>query len=135
MVGSVVQRFRRKRGMTQEDLAVAVGITQPQVSRLELDQWEAPREVLIRIAEELSAPQILTEAVRNSEMMRAAMAMLGIRPSTDAIFKLLEDITSEVVAIHKLAHGGANYPLIKERADRLAELSHLLQMIIPLPHD
>lgn len=54
MIGKRVRQLREIRGMTQTELAKAVGVGQSHISDIELDQDVPSMRVVIRLAEALS---------------------------------------------------------------------------------
>lgn len=53
-VGDAILMFRKMRGMTQEDLAKAVGISRPQVSNIEANRSDTSVSTLLSFANALS---------------------------------------------------------------------------------
>jgi|SRR5215813_10173463 len=64
-VGKHLQRLRTSRGLTQEQLAVNVGLSQTFVTRLELGQYDPTLSTLVRLAKALrvSVTDLLGESV------------------------------------------------------------------------
>lgn len=55
MKGDTLQRLRRLRGMTQQDLADSAGVHQVSIARLERDKQNAGPHTMARLAKALGA--------------------------------------------------------------------------------
>ena len=55
-MGAVIRRYRRSRGLTQEDLAERIGVQRPLISKYENDSIEPSLKRLRRIADVLEVP-------------------------------------------------------------------------------
>ncbi len=67
-LGKQLQRLRTRRGMTQEQLAVHVGLSRTFVTRLELGQYDPTLNTLVRLAKTLrvSVTELLGESMSAS---------------------------------------------------------------------
>lgn len=55
-IGATVRQLRTAQGKTSTDLAKKVGVSQPQISRLEIGQQGFRSEILMKIAKALKVP-------------------------------------------------------------------------------
>ena len=67
-LGKQLQRLRTRRGLTQEQLAVNVGLSRTFVTRLELGQYDPTLSTLVRLAKTLrvSVTELLGESMSAS---------------------------------------------------------------------
>jgi transcriptional regulator with XRE-family HTH domain len=67
-LGNQLQRLRTRRGLTQEQLAVNVGLSQTFITRLELGQYDPTLSTLVRLAKALrvSVADLLGESMSAS---------------------------------------------------------------------
>ena len=67
-LGKQLQRLRTRRGLTQEQLAVHVGLSRTFVTRLELGQYDPTLNTLVRLAKTLrvSVTELLGESMSAS---------------------------------------------------------------------
>ena len=67
-LGKQLQRLRTRRGLTQEQLAVNVGLSRTFVTRLELGQYDPTLSTLVRLAKALrvSVTDLLGESMSGS---------------------------------------------------------------------
>lgn len=67
-LGKQLQRIRTRRGLTQEQLAVHVGLSRTFVMRLELGQYDPTLSILVRLAKTLrvSVTELLGESMSAS---------------------------------------------------------------------
>jgi len=126
-VGQRIKFYRERANMRQIDLARAVNSNQRTISRLEKDDVKS-RTVLVRIARLFDAPDILTTAVRGSELMSNAMDMLGYTATTRAD-PLVNALKFELENLEQCLAGDGTTAI--EVADRIANLAYALQLIIP----
>jgi transcriptional regulator with XRE-family HTH domain len=70
--GKLVRASRKKRGMSQDDLAEAIDVSQPTISVWELDRWNVPRSKIGPLAHILGIPrEKMVEAIDRTEFPTA----------------------------------------------------------------
>ncbi len=128
-VGQLIRKYRNKQGLSQIQLAAKTGLTQKTISQFESDDMES-RDSLVRIAEALVAPEILTAAIRGSVLMQRALQMMGYDSSHDEIESLVQMAQQEIDGLRQnLEHEPR---AAKLHAERLADLAQALQLLIPI---
>ena len=102
-VGARIRSLRRARGMTQDDLAIACGVSRSAVAQWETDRAGQLRGNITRIAEALDASieHLLQGAPPTASATGDELAMLRLYRSCDP-----EDRAFLLRTAHKLARHG-----------------------------
>ncbi|MDH6135451.1 transcriptional regulator with XRE-family HTH domain [Kitasatospora sp. MAA4] len=93
--GRLVVRLRNRRGVGRAELAARVGISVPDLERLETGQWLPDRDTLMRLAEQLDLPlrtcnELLTSAGHPAPYAETAVQeprMAGLRAMLDHVLR------------------------------------------------
>lgn len=124
----IIKRMRLARGMSQKELATAAELAQPRISQIETGDWYPPREVLIRLARALKAPEVLLEALRHSPLLQEAMEMLGVNLQDPDPQVLIDRIRQELTMLEADIHSaGSGAPA---RAGMLVDMCHMLTLMV-----
>ncbi|MGE4544180.1 MAG: helix-turn-helix domain-containing protein [Pedobacter sp.] len=127
-LGLTIKRVRLSRKISQSALAIAVGVAQPHISEIETGDWAPPRDVLIRIARELQAPEILLEALRHSPILHEVLSMLGVDQRDPSPHVLIDLIRKELTLLEgDIASQGADP---QTRSAGLIEMCRMLTLIL-----
>ena len=83
-LGNQLQRLRTRRGLTQEQLAVNVGLSQTFITRLELGQYDPTLSTLVRLAKALrvSVADLLGESMSAQAQKKPIRSRLGFTTVT-----------------------------------------------------
>ena len=84
-LGKQLQRLRTRRGLTQEQLAVNVGLSRTFVTRLELGQYDPTLNTLVRLAKTLrvSVTELLGESMSASVWWQVGEQRFPTREEAD----------------------------------------------------
>lgn len=105
-MGQRISRFRKDRGMTQKELAEALGVSQPVVSDYEKDVIRIPADMVILLAESLkvSGDDILGltrdsvqgNGIKNRRLSRRLQAIDELpKRDQDALFRTIDAFISK----------------------------------------
>ncbi|MGH7181715.1 MAG: helix-turn-helix domain-containing protein [Nitrospiraceae bacterium] len=93
-LGKQLQRLRTSRGLTQEQLAVNVGLSRTFVTRLELGQYNTTLSTLVRLAKALrvSVPDLLGESLSATVWWQVGEQRFPIREEAEDYARPLGDM-------------------------------------------
>lgn len=84
-LGKQLQRLRTSRGLTQEQLAVNLGLSRPYVARLELGQHDPSLSTLVRLAKALrvSVTDLLGESMSSNDWWQVGESRFPTREEAE----------------------------------------------------
>ena len=105
-IGQRIGRFRKEKGLTQKELAEALGVSQPVVSDYEKDVIRIPADMVVEIAKTLkvSGDEILglasnkkqTSAIKNRRLSRRLQDIDKLpKRDQDALFRTIDAFISK----------------------------------------
>lgn len=114
-LGKQLQRLRTRRGLTQEQLAVNVGLSRTFVTRLELGQYDPTLSTLVRLAKSLrvSVTDLLGESMSASVWWQVGEQRFPTREEAEDHARPLGDM---FVARYQNKTGGPVRRLLPVRA-------------------
>lgn len=93
-LGSALKEIRKSKGLSQDDVADSVGITQTYVSMLETDKAFPSKKTLMNIAKTLGLPHQIIELYSLEDNDFAE----DKRPTFRVVFPMIKDLLKPLIA-------------------------------------